>query len=142
VEKFLVNHYCVASHSFESFMNYNKPVKRVTTVWIYYILLCIITLTFLLLAIINEPWIWILFAHPIFVMRKPNLIALCVGICDIYVTIIKTVIIYIEESPEFRPIIQLYFCNRNHYGLKNRYYRKFCLKSKYITKCFLGPFLS
>jgi hypothetical protein len=35
IEKFLVNHYCVASHSYQSFMNYDKPVKRVIIVWIY-----------------------------------------------------------------------------------------------------------
>ncbi len=130
----------MAENSFEDFMNYTKPIKRRIIVWIYFILLCIITLRFLLLAIINEPWIWILFADPIYVMRKPNLIALCVGICGLFATIIKSMIVYMEESPELQPIIQLYFCNRNHYGLRNRYYRKFCLKSKFMTKCFLGTF--
>jgi hypothetical protein len=108
-------------------MIYNKHIKRVIIVWIYYILLCIITLRFLLLAIVNESWIWILFADPIYVMKKPNSMALCVAIFGIYLMIIKTVIIYIEESPQFRPIIQLYFCNRNHYGLRNRCYRKLIL---------------
>ncbi len=40
IEKCLVNRYCVVSDSYQSFMIYNKHIKRVIIVWIYYILLC------------------------------------------------------------------------------------------------------
>jgi hypothetical protein len=138
--KFLVNHYCISGASFEDFMNNNRPKKRAIIFWTYYILLWIISLRFLLLAIINKPWIWTLFADPLYISGKGNLIALCFGISGIYSSIINTLFIVFENRSEFKPLIQMYSTNRNHYGLGNQYYRKFCLKSRFMAKFVLGPF--
>jgi hypothetical protein len=140
VMKFCFDHYCFAANSFEDFMNNTKPKKRIIIVWTYYILLLFIDLRFFLLAIINKPWIWTLFADPFYILRKGNLVSLCGGICGLMALLVKTLLIIVENSPQFKPILQLYSSNRNQYGLQNRYYNKFCLKSKFMAKLFLGPF--
>jgi hypothetical protein len=138
--KFLVNHYCISGASFEDLMNNNRSKKRIIIVWTYYILFWIISLRFLLLAVINKPWIWNLFADPIYATKNSNLIALNVAICGILATIAKTLFMIFENVPQSKTIIKLYSTNRNQYGLRNRYYYKFCLKSKFMAKFFLGPF--
>jgi hypothetical protein len=85
--KFVVNHYCICGASFQDFMNGNRPIKRVIIFWTYYILMWIMNMRFLLLAIINKPWIWALFADPLYISGKGNLLALCTGICGIYASI-------------------------------------------------------
>jgi hypothetical protein len=137
--KFLVNHYCISSASFEDFMNNNRPKKRVIIFWTYYVFLWIINIRFLLLAIINKAWIWTLFADPLYISGKGNLMALCAGISGISASIANTLLIMFENRSEFKPILQMYSTNRNHYGLGNQYYRKFCLKSKFMAKFVLGP---
>jgi len=120
-------------------MNNNRPKKRAIIFWTYYALLWIINIRFVLLAIINKPWIWTLFADPLYVLGKGKLMALCIGICGIFASVVKTLYIFIENRPEFKLILKLYSTNRNHYGLGNQYYRKFCLKSKSMAKFVLGP---
>jgi hypothetical protein len=139
VIKFLVKHYCISGASFEDYMNNNRPKKRVIIVWTYYILLWIINIRFLLLVIINKPWIWALFGDPLYILGKGNLMALVAAISGIFASIINTLFILFENHSEFKPIIQKYSTNRNHYGLENQYYRKFCLKSKFMAKFVLGP---
>jgi hypothetical protein len=138
--KFLVNHYCISSASFEDLMNNNRPKKRKIIVWTYNVFLWIINIRFLLLAIINKAWIWTLFADPLYILGKGNLLALFLGISGIFATVINALFIMFENRSEFRPILQKYSTNRNHYGLGNQYYRKFCLKSKFMAKFVLGPF--
>jgi hypothetical protein len=77
VIKFFIKYYCFTTNSFEDLMNNNKPKKRVIIFWTYYALLWIINIRFLLLAIINKPWIWTLFADPLYISGKGNLLALC-----------------------------------------------------------------
>ncbi len=101
----------------------------------------IINFRFLLLAIVNEPSIWTLFADPIYILRKPNLATFSVGISGLFASMVQILFIIFERSPDFRPIIQFYSSNRYHYGLWNRNYRKFCLKSKLMARCVLGPLL-
>jgi hypothetical protein len=138
--KFLVNHFCIAPASYEDYMIDNISKKRVIIVWAYYILMWFINIRFLLLAIINKPWIWTLFADPIYILRKPNLISLGIAICGLLAVFTQTLFVVFEKYPEFKPIIQMYSSNRKQYGLENRFYFKFCLKSNFMAKYFLGPF--
>jgi cellulose synthase/poly-beta-1,6-N-acetylglucosamine synthase-like glycosyltransferase len=46
VMKFCFDHYCFAANSFEDFMNYTKPKKRIIIIWTYYILMLFINLKF------------------------------------------------------------------------------------------------
>jgi hypothetical protein len=46
-----------------------------------------------------------------------------------------------ENRLDMRHILQLYSTNRYHHGLSDRYYRKFCLKSRFLTKYCLGLFV-
>jgi hypothetical protein len=137
--KYLVNHYCISGASFEDLMNNNRPKKRVIIFWTYYVFLWIINIKLLLLAIINKPWIWTLFADPLYITGKGNLMALCAGICGICASIVNTLFIMFENRSEFKSILQMYSKNRNHYGLGNQYYPKFCLKLKFMAKFVLGP---
>jgi hypothetical protein len=138
IEKFVVNHYCSFAASFQDFMNNKRSKKRIIIVWTYYVLLWIINIRFLLLAIINEPWIWTLFADPLYILGKGNLLALLVGICGILSSIARSLLMMFENRSEFKPLLQMYSTNRNHYGLENQYYRKFCLRSKFMAKFVLG----
>jgi len=140
IYKFLVNHFCITPASYEDYMIDNISKKRVIIVWAYYILMWFINIRFLLLAIINKPWIWTLFADPIYILRKPNLISLGVAISGLLAVFIQSLFVVFEKYPEFKPIIQMYSSNRKQYGLRNRFYFKFCLKSKFMAKYFLGPF--
>ncbi len=137
--KFLIKYYCLTANSFQDFMNNNRTKKRAIIFWTYYVFLWIINIRFLLLAIINKPWIWTLFADPLYISGKGNLLALCCGICGIYASVANTLFIFFENRSEFKPILQMYSTNRNHYGLENQYYRKFCQKSKFMVKFVLGP---
>ncbi len=76
--KFLIKYYCLTANSFEDFMNNNRTKKRTIIFWTYYVFLWIINIRFLLLAIINKPWIWTLFADPLYISRKGNLLAFMV----------------------------------------------------------------
>ncbi len=140
IGKFCINHYCFIAGSFEDFLNNNRPKKRAIIFWIYNILMWLISIKFLLLAIINKPWIWTLFAEPIYVISKPNIIAIAVFICGVIASIGQITFSVCENRLETRPIFQLYSTNHFHYGLSDRYYRKFCLKSRFMSKYFLGPF--
>jgi hypothetical protein len=140
IGQFCINHYCLTAGSYEDFFNNNRPKKRAIIVWIYNILMWLINIRFLLLAIINKPWIWTLFADPIYIMRKPNVVSLGLFVCGVLASIAQFIFFKLENRLDMRPIIQLYSTNRYHYGLSDRYYRKFCLKSGFMAKYFLGPF--
>ncbi len=140
IGKFCIDHYCFIAGSYEDFLNNNKPKKRVIIVWIYNILMWLMNIRFLLLAIINKPWIWTLFAEPIYIIRKPNVISLALFVCGVVASFFQIIFFNTENRLEMRPILQLYSTNRYHYGLSDRYYRKFCLKSRFMAKYFLGPF--
>jgi hypothetical protein len=140
IVEFLVNHFCVTPASYEHYMIDKISKKREIIVWAYYILMWFVNIRFLLLAIINEPWIWTLFADPIYILRKPNIISLAVAIRGLFAIFVQTSFVVFEKYPEFKPIIQMYSSNRKQYGLRNRLYTKFCLKSKFMAKYFLGPF--
>jgi hypothetical protein len=140
IGQFCVDHYCFNAGSYEDFLNNNRPKKRALIFWIYNILMWLMNIRFLLLAIINKPWIWTLFAEPIYIMRKPNVVSLAVFIGGVLGSIGQIIFFNSENRPEMRPILQLYSTNRYHYGLSDRYYRKFCLKSRFMAKYILGPF--
>ncbi len=135
---FFINHYCFIAGSHEDFMNNNRPKKRALIFWIYNILMWLINIRFLLLAIVNKPWIWTLFADPIYIMRKPNVISLFIFISGVMSSLRQIVFYNFENCPEMRPILQLHSTNRYHYRLSDRYYRKFCLKSRFMAKYVLG----
>ncbi len=138
IGKFCINHYCFIAGSYEDFLNNNRPKKRALIFWIYYILMWLMNIRFLLLAIINKPWIWTLFADPIYIMRKPNLISLLIFLSGVQASIGQIIFFIFENHPEMRPILQLYSTNRYHYGLSDQYCRKFCLKSRFMAKYLLA----
>jgi hypothetical protein len=139
IAQFCVDHYCLIAGSYEDFLNNNRPKKRALIYWIYNILMWLMSIKFLLLAIINKPWIWTLFNEPIYIISKPDVIALGFFICGFISAIGQITFFNFENRPETRPILQLYSTNRYHYGLSDRNYRKFCLKSRFLAKYFLGP---
>jgi hypothetical protein len=141
IEKCCADHYVMAAASVDDFMNHRRPKKGKIIIWSYNTLICLINIRFLLMAIINEPWILTLFADPLYIIRKGNLWSLNLALCGIMASITQTVYIFIEERSELRPIFQLYLSNRYHYGLRSQYYSKFCLKSNFMTKYILGPLL-
>jgi hypothetical protein len=138
--KFCFDHYCFIAGSYEDFLSNNRPKKRALIYWIYNILMWLINIRFLLLAVINKPWIWTLFAEPIYIMRKPNVVSLALFICGVFSSIGQMIFFNFENCLEMKPILHLYSTNRYHYRLSDRYYRKFCLKSRFMAKYFLGPF--
>jgi hypothetical protein len=139
IGQFCVDHYCFIAGSYEDFLNNKRPKKRALIFWIYNILLWSINIKFLLLAIINKSWIFTLFAEPFYITSKPNLIALGAFIGGVMASIMQIALFNFENRPEMRPILQLYSTNRYHYELSDRYYRKFCLKSRLMAKYILGP---
>jgi hypothetical protein len=139
LEKFCIGHHITVAPSLEDFMNFNKTIKRVIIICIYHAFMWIMILQIVFSVLINNPSIWTLVANPIYAIRKPNLVLLCIALCGVLASSAQIICNFVEYRPEFRPIIRLYLSNRFQYGLRNQYYRKFCLKSKLMLKYILGP---
>ena len=140
LEKLMTKYFFMISKSFKDYVNGNISKRRKLIVWILITLNYIVTFRYILSAIINKPWIWALIGDSNYIMGEPRFISLTYPCFSTCIALVATFYAHFESSRKFEVISFLHKIQTNRIqNLENKYYYKFCLKSKIIAKNILEP---
>jgi len=139
--KFWIGKHVWISSSYEEYLNGIRHRKRKIIVWAHCIVSLISLIRFALLAIIDKPWIWTLFAEPTCILGIQHFYSSMSVFFGIMIFFIQSLITRHEINMKLE--LWSYFhrirFGQNKYKLEDRYYRKFCKISKFLIKLGTGP---
>jgi len=142
MEKFFRDNYLFISPTFEDCIDGNRPLKRRIIVGLYLLLQLIVIIRFAIIAIVNKPWIWILLADQLYLLKTGNLCSLLIFCWALNGISVNCILLYFEPklNKTVLTFLQIIRNNESEYKLQDIYYDEFCKKSKFIIEWAFGPF--
>ncbi len=74
IEKYLIKNYIIISNSFDDYVNKKLLKKRIFFGLMLNIFYWIAFIRYFLVAIVDEPWIWIIFGDVFYLTGQPRLV--------------------------------------------------------------------
>jgi len=141
IEKFIGDNYILISPTLEDYMIGNRPLKRKIIVLFFLLIQLAVLIRFIILALINEPWIVNLLADPFYMLGTGNLFFILAVLITFFGICESLLAVYFETKLNSTAIfIEKIMNNQSEYKLEQIYYDKFCKKSKFVIRWVLAPF--
>jgi hypothetical protein len=104
-ESYFSYQFIMASNSFSDYVSRNISTKRKVISRVFNLVVWIHFLKFMILYLIQKPWIWKFFGDPLFLFGRSDLVTLLLGLLCVVIAFISKSIYFICNSKFFLKII-------------------------------------
>ncbi len=112
-ESYFCYQFLIASNSFSDYVSRIISTKRKLISRVFNFFIWIHFLKFLILYLIQKPWIWMFFGDPLFLFTRSDLIALLLSLLCVGAAFIGKSNYSICNSKFFPKLLNYYFKNKN-----------------------------
>ena len=136
LEQFLGKFRVFISPNFDDYMNGVKHKNRRIIAYLLLFLDYFMVIRFAILTYVNLPWIWTLLGDAFYMWGSTGYVTAALGFFGCSIASINTLYLILETNHKLLTIdfIENIRNRRMEWELEDRYYSKFCVRVKFLTK--------